>query len=254
MKLEELLNTVQTVHRTYNTSEVFLCGGTVRDKYMGRLDNVDDLDFTTGDQTIKVVAAGLRDYLKNKYRVAYKMMDDGHSSIYLSNIKLDFSSNFILPDVEKHMQSYGVSKITPLSKEMYSRDFTCNSLLMDLSLDKIFSPVKGALQDLDNKIIKTCLSPEITLLNSRNRVARSIYLSAKLDFDIDPQIVQFVRENPESINVSTTNSLRKKLDEAFEKNPSRAVYNITKMNLWNYIPVTDLITPYYRKYSGATNA
>lgn len=252
MKLQELLSYVKQVHTVYNTSEPMICGGTVRDKYMNNLNNIDDLDFTTGDQSIKVVAAGLRDFLKNKYTVAYKMMDDGHSSIYLSNIKLDFSSNFLLPNIEHHLVSIG-AKNTPLSKEMYSRDFTCNSLLMDLNLSKIFSPVRGALKDLDNKIIKTCLSPEITLMNSRNRVARAIYLSSKLDFDIDQSIINFVQKNPESINISTQNSLTKKLDEAFEKNPSRAVYNISKMNLWKYMPITDLISPYYKKYSGVVS-
>ena len=247
MKLNELLDIVKKVQEAYNTSTPYICGGTPRDKYMKRLDNIDDLDFTTGDKTIKVVSVGLRDYLRNNYRIAYKQMDDGHSSIYMGNLKLDFSSNYMNPNIDKELLSIGISNPTSLQKEMYSRDFTCNSLLLDLNLTTIFSPVNGAKKDIDNKIIKTCLPPEITLMNSKNRVVRAIYLSSKLDFEIDVNIINFVRAHPESLNVSVPDTVKSKLDKAFEYNPEKAVKNITAMNLWKYVPITDIMTPYYRK-------
>jgi hypothetical protein len=39
-----------------------------------------------------------------------------------------------------------------------------------------------------------------------------------------------------------------KLNEAFKYDPDRAVDNITKMNLWNHIPITEPIYPYYIKH------
>lgn len=250
MKLNELLNIINDVYKNYNTSVPFLCGGVCRDKYLKRLDNIEDLDITTGDKTIKVLSAGLNDFLKDKYKIVYKEMDDGHSSIFIGGMKLDFSSNFIIPDINIHLNKLGIASPTSLEQEMYSRDFTCNSLLIDTNLTKIFSPVKNAIDDLNNKIIKTCLEPVITLTTNKNRVVRAIYLSSKLNFKISDDIISFVKKHPESINISSNKTLIKKLNSAFEYNPELAVENISKMDLWKHIPITDIMTPYYAKHVG----
>ena len=105
------------------------------------------------------------------------------------------------------------------------------------------------MQDIKDRKIKTCLSPEITLTSNRNRVVRAIYLACKLNFNIDQAIIDFVSKNPQTVKISTTKSLSDKLNEAFAKDADKASYLLTKMNLWNYIPVTEAVYPYYMRFT-----
>ena len=46
MKLKELLLLMQNAAKEANSSKPLLCGGIARDRYMGRLENISDLDVT----------------------------------------------------------------------------------------------------------------------------------------------------------------------------------------------------------------
>lgn len=239
------------VQQEIGASEAFICGGTPRDRYMKRLDNISDVDITTGDKTVQYLAQELGADLGKQYNVTVRSHDDGHSSIYIGTFKMDFSSNFNVPNIDAILAQMGIQKPTEMQKEMYSRDFTCNSLLLSLDLKNLVDPTKRGFPDIKDKIIRTCLAPEITLMTNKNRVVRAIYLSSKLDFDIDPAIISFVQKNPTSVNVSTEKVMAEKLNEAFNRDPERAAHNITKMGLWQHIPITEVVQPYYMKHTNS---
>jgi tRNA nucleotidyltransferase/poly(A) polymerase len=217
---------------------------------MGRLDNVADIDITTGDKTVDYLSQEFAIQLRKKYSVSRKTMEDGHSTIFIGNLKVDFSSNFIVPNIDQYLKPMGIDSPTNMEREVFSRDFTCNSLLLTIDLKKILDPTKRGFQDIKGKIIKTCLPPQITLTSNRNRVIRSIYLACKLGFDIDPTIINFVRQNPQTAKISTEKVMNEKLNAAFEKDPDKAARLITQMNLWQYIPITEKVYPYYVKRNG----
>ncbi len=252
MKLRELLSQLKEVQTNIGASDPYICGGTPRDKYMGRLDNIADIDLTTGDKTIDYLSQEFAIILRRQYNVTRKTMEDGHSTIFIGNLKIDFSSNFVVNDVDKYLSQKGIANPTDMQREMYSRDFTCNSLLMNIDLKQIIDPTKMGFRDIKDKKIRTCLSPEITLTTNRNRVARAIYLASKLDFDIDDSIVEYVKKNPQSVKISTNKSLTEKLSEAFKRDADKASFYITKMGLWNHIPVSKEMYPYYLKNSKGT--
>jgi tRNA nucleotidyltransferase/poly(A) polymerase len=253
MKLRELLQQMQAVQQQIGTSTSYICGGTPRDKFMGRLDNVADIDITTGDKTVDYLSQEFAIQLRKKYNVTRKTMDDGHSTIFIGNLKVDFSSNFMVPNIDRYLKQMGIDKPTNMEREMFSRDFTCNTLLLTVDLKKLLDPTKKGFQDIKQKIIKTCLPPEVTLTTNRNRVVRSIYLACKLGFEIDPDIIDFVSKNPQTAKISTDKVMNEKLNAAFEKDPQKAAKLITQMNLWNHIPITEKVYPYYMKY-GKGNA
>lgn len=236
---------MKEVQKKIGTSDPYICGGTPRDKYMGRLDNIADLDITTGDKSVDYLSQEFAIELKKKYNVTRKTMEDGHSTIYIGSFKVDFSSNFNVPGIDKILALKGIPKPTDMQKEMYSRDFTCNALLLSLDLKTLIDPTHQGFKDIKEKKIKTCLDPKVTLTSNRNRVIRAVYLATKLGFDIDDSIIDFVRQNPQIVKISTEKVMNEKLDEAFKRDPEKASDLITKMGLWNYIPITKLVYPYY---------
>jgi len=247
MKLRELLQLIQKVQQKIGVSKPYICGGIPRDRYMKQLKNVSDLDLTTGDDSIQYLASEVSSFLKKKYNITSKTHEDGHASIHLGSFKMDFSSNFNVPGIDQILIKTGIDKPTTLQKEVYSRDFTCNSLLLSLDLKELTDLTKRGQKDIDKKIISTCLPPEITLVSNKNRVIRAIYLASKLDFDIDPKIIEFVQKNPTSVKIASNKTLVEKLNNAFEKDADKATYYINKMGLWEHIPITESVQPYYFK-------
>lgn len=248
MKLTDILKTIDAVAKKYGTSTPYCVGGIVRDKVLGILDKVDDLDLTTGDQSIKMLSQEFDILLKRKFQIESKTATDGHHSVFLGNFKIDFSSNFNTPNIEQILSKKGILNPTEIQKEMFSRDFTCNTLLMTMDLKQIKDPTNMGLIDIKNKVIRTCLAPEITLTTNRNRIIRAIYLSAKLDFNVDSSIIDYVRSNPSLIKFSSPKILLEKLNKATSYNLNRTVDLLNKMDLWQHIPITEQLGPYYNDH------
>jgi tRNA nucleotidyltransferase/poly(A) polymerase len=247
MKLRELLQQLDKIRKQINVAKVFICGGAPRDKFMGHLENLSDLDLTNGEKTIDYLSQEFAIKIRQKYNIQRKTSEDGHSTIFIGNLKMDFSSNFLVPNIKIILAKRGLNNPSPLTQEVFSRDFTCNALLMDLDFKKIFDPTKRGMPDIKDKTIRTCLSPEITLTSNRNRVIRAVYLACKLGFDIDPSIISYVKQHPETVKISTQKAMSDKLNEAFRRDGDKASYLLDKMGIWNYVPVTEVMFPFYQK-------
>ena len=247
MKLKELLSEINIIAEDKGYSKPYLCGGVPRDHVMSNIEIVSDIDLTTGDATIKSLATDVAINYGKQFNIKTKVMNDGHQSIFFKNIKLDFSSNFNTPNIESILSKIGITDSTDLQKEMYSRDYTCNTLLMSMDLMNISDPTGKGLDAIKNKILDTCLDPEITFTVNKNRIARGICFSSKLDFELSDRVKSYIKSNPDLIKFSEESVLAKKINDAFIYNAKRAVKNITECNLWKYIPITDTVKPYYKK-------
>lgn len=247
MKLKELLKILSDAKESIKVETPFIVGGAVRDKYLNNLSNILDIDITNGSSSINLLSEEFYNKLKENYNVKRKVMSDGHSSVMVGDLKIDFSSNFILNSINEVLEKKNIKNPTNLQKEIYSRDFTCNTLLMTMDLKNIVDPTKQGFNDINKKIIKTCLEPNVTLTSNRNRVIRAIYLACKLDFDIDKSIIEYVKKYPNTVKVASQSTLEEKLNTSFEKDSDKASFFINQMNLWDYIPITKEIYPFYLK-------
>jgi poly(A) polymerase len=231
VKLRQILDLIQETQERLKISPVKIVGGAARDKLIDRLTEISDLDLTTGDDGIDYLAKEMSIALGRYFTFDFKTMTDGHASIQLGNLKIDFSSNFNVPNIEQILAKKGIANPTPMQKELFSRDFTCNALLMDLDLKTITDPTHLGFVDINDKIIRTCLAPEITLTSNKNRVVRAIYLAAKLDFEVDPQIIQWVKKHPASFWISSEHTINQKLSKAMEKDPQKTLRLLGEMGL-----------------------
>lgn len=248
MKLRDILALMYKIHVDRGVSLPYICGGTPRDKLLGLIkDEVSDLDITTGDKTVHNLATEFALDLKKNYTIESKQMDDGHTSVFIGDFKVDFSSNYVTPHIDEFLHHKGIKKPNNMQREMFSRDFTCNSLLMTLDLKKIKDPTHLGLDDIKKKVLKTCLDVDTTLRYNPNRIIRVVYLSSKLDFDVDPEIIKWMAKHKDLVRLSSDHYLEKNLDKALLKNPDRALFILNKTNLWDAVPMTDNLRPFLNR-------
>jgi tRNA nucleotidyltransferase/poly(A) polymerase len=243
MKLTEILNILDSVCKDNSLSQGFIVGGTPRDKILGRSKEIEDIDITTGDKGIHYLAKEASIKLQGP-NTSYKVLDDGHAQIVVDGFKIDFSSNFNIPDIRKMLIKAGLEEPTEMQLELYSRDFTCNALLMSLDLKNVLDPTGLGLQDIKKKRLRTCLPAAITLGYDNKRVARILYLAAKLGFDVDPEIIAWVKKNPESLINASPQYVIKKLKSAVKYDLKKTVNLLDQMGLWKQVPSIEELTPY----------
>jgi tRNA nucleotidyltransferase/poly(A) polymerase len=244
VKLTDLLSTISKVSESLGATP-YICGGTPRDLVMKKRDNVVDIDITTGDTKIHQVSDNCFKEFKKYFNVDLKISNDGHRSIYFSNVKVDFSSNFNVPNIDSFLKQKGIDNPTNLERECFSRDFTCNSLLMSTNFQKTYDPTRSGLKDISSKTIRCNLDPKVTLTCNKNRAIRALYLAVKLDFQLDKSLKDYLIANPEIMHYSSPNALEEKIDFMFDKNPNRAQALLTELDLWSHIPITRKARPYY---------
>lgn len=219
MELKNILEILRKASSAKGISKPYIVGGLPRDKLLGRLSEVNDIDLTTGDETIHNYAEIVSRLLKEAgQEFSFKEMPDGHRQIQLSNVKLDFSSNFRSPDCQKLLVKAGVKNPSPLQIEMFSRDFTCNTLLMSLTDFRIYDLTGMGVKDIKNKILRTPLPPRIALADSPKRIIRTVYLASKLGFSVEPKVIRWISKNHEYVKSISGKYIQNLLRKSFKYN------------------------------------
>ena len=162
--------------------ETFIVGGFVRDILLKRKKEVFDIDIVTVGSGIELaakVAANLHPNLKVSI-----FKNFGTAMFKFDNIDFEF--------VGARKESYRTESRKPivedgtLEDDQKRRDFTINALAISLNINRfgeLVDPFDG-LGDLEKKIIRTPLEPEITFSDDPLRMMRAIRFAAQLDFTI----------------------------------------------------------------------
>ena len=244
MNIKELLSLIADLAKKGGISTPFICGGTPRDKLLNRLDELVDLDITTGDSSIHVLGEKLNQTIPNSN---YKVMPDGHSQITIDKFKVDLSSNFLVPGIKMMLYRAGIENPTNMQCEIYSRDFTCNALLLSLDLKNILDPTGLGVKDIEKKVIRTCLPAKLTLGSQHKRIVRVVYLAAKLGFEVDPEIISFVRKNPQLFGDAKPKFISEKLQKAINADKEKTIQILDAMGVWKYIPPLPDLLPFMNR-------
>ncbi len=195
MKAEELF------HKIYQTAErlnyqIFVVGGYVRDRLLGK--RVKDIDFVVVGDAMKFADA-LKEDLHLRTMVRYPRFGTFMARYY--GYQLEF--------VNARAESYRKDSRKPVTKQadLYTdlsrRDFTINTLAMDISPEhfgRIIDIFHGR-DDLQKGIIRTPLDPVRTFSDDPLRMLRAIRFATQLDFTIEEKTFEAIRRNARRLSI-----------------------------------------------------
>ena len=102
-----------------------------------------------------------------------------------------------------------------LQDDQNRRDFTINTLAISLAkinYGKLIDPFDG-MKDIEQKLIRTPLEPNVTFSDDPLRMMRAIRFAAQLNFKIDAASLQAITENKERIQIVSKERITDELNK-----------------------------------------
>ncbi len=125
-----------------------------------------------------------------------------------------------------------------LEDDQKRRDFTINALAISLNEDDygtLSDPFDG-ISDLENKLIRTPLDPDITYSDDPLRMMRAIRFASQLNFTIYPQSLDAITENKDRIQIISKERIVDELNKILASStPSLGLGLLHKTGLLEYI-------------------
>ncbi len=188
---------------------VYVIGGYVRDLLLGRPSK--DVDFVVAGSGIDF-ARQLAAYLGHGTQARY-FKNFGTAMLRFKGWELEF--------VGARKESYRKSSRKPivengtLEDDRRRRDFTINALSISLNkqdFGALNDPFNG-LEDLENKLIRTPLDPDITFSDDPLRMMRAIRFATQLGFVIEEKTFAAIRRNKNRISIVSTERVTDELNK-----------------------------------------
>ncbi len=197
----------------------YVIGGFVRDFLLNRRTSkdIDIVAVGSGIELAKQVSKNLAGNPKVQVFKTY-----GTAMLQNDDIEIEF--------VGARKESYREDSRNPivedgtLEDDQNRRDFTINALALDLSKQNfgdLLDPFNG-IKDLENKIIRTPLDPEITYSDDPLRMMRAIRFASQLNFEIEQKSLDAITKNNERIKIITSERIVVELNKILEsEKPSK---------------------------------
>jgi len=241
MRIDEILQDITDVAHINNLTSPFIVGGVPRDRFLGQRgdkNKIKDIDITTGNGDAPKLAA----LLDRKYpNSGYRTYDDGHSSVNISGLHIDFSSNFIAPGVENELRKMHV-EADDMKLELYSRDFTINTLLESLDFKSIYDLTGEGIDDMQAGILKCPINPKITIGVDPRRILRAIKFSVKYKFKIEDNLKQAMLENRKKIQSLPKKFVQDKINEIVMLDSDKGIEYLIEYKILPLVPLTKTVS------------
>jgi poly(A) polymerase len=189
--------------------ETYVIGGFVRDHYLDRPSK--DIDIVTLGSGIEL-AQKVAEELSPRARVNI-FKNFGTAQVQYKDFDIEF--------VGARKESYRSDSRKPavedgtLEDDQNRRDFTINALAWGLNshnFGKLVDPFNG-IEDLNRKIIRTPLNPDITFSDDPLRMMRAVRFSTQLDFEIEVETLQAISRNRERIKIVSAERISEELNK-----------------------------------------
>ncbi len=187
--------------------ECYVVGGYVRDLIIGRSSK--DIDFVTVGSGIELAEAVAAAIGPKTHIAVYRTY--GTAQVHDRDLELEF--------VGARKESYRRDSRNPivedgtLTDDLSRRDFTINAMAVSVNGDSFGELIDmfGGMEDIERRIIRTPLDPDITFSDDPLRMMRAIRFATQLQFKIFPETFEAIRRNAHRIEIITPERIKDEL-------------------------------------------
>ncbi|MES2515452.1 MAG: HD domain-containing protein [Bacteroidota bacterium] len=189
--------------------DAYVIGGFVRDIYLGRESK--DIDVVTIGKGIELAELVHKQLGEEAHLSVFKNF--GTAQVKFGDLEVEF--------VGARRESYQRDSRKPivedgtLENDQDRRDFTINAMAIGLSksnFGKLLDPFNGA-GDIDHKILRTPLEPEITYSDDPLRMMRAIRFATQLNFTIEAKSLDAISKNKSRISIVSKERITDELNK-----------------------------------------
>lgn len=212
--------------------ECYVVGGYVRDIMLER--HSKDIDFVTVGSGIEVAERVAKSLGPRTSLAVFRTY--GTAQVKSHDVELEF--------VGARRESYVQDSRNPivedgtLEDDQRRRDFTINAMAICVNNEnygKLLDPFDG-IGDLERRIIRTPLDPDITFSDDPLRMMRAIRFATQLDFDIYPETFEAITRNKDRIKIITRERIVDELMKIMKSlKPSKGFYLLKDCGLLELI-------------------
>ena len=213
--------------------ESYVIGGFVRD-YLLKKKLPKDIDIVSIGSGISL-AEKVAEQLPNNPKVSI-FKNFGTAMIKADGLDIEF--------VGARRESYESNSRKPyvesgtLQDDQNRRDFTINAMAFSLNKDTfgdLIDPFDG-LGDLERKLIRTPLNPDITYSDDPLRMMRAIRFATQLNFEIEEQSLKAITDNKERLKIISNERIVEELNKILASpKPSIGLKLLYETGLLHYI-------------------
>jgi len=187
--------------------ECYAVGGYVRDIIIGRPSK--DIDFVTVGSGIELAEAVAQRLGRHTSLAVYR--NYGTAQVRHADLELEF--------VGARRESYRRDSRNPivedgtLEEDLARRDFTINALAVKVNSEGFGEVIDrfDGLADIERRIIRTPLDPDITFSDDPLRMMRAVRFASQLQFSIDPATFDAICRNAQRIEIITVERIKDEL-------------------------------------------
>lgn len=194
--------------------EAYVVGGFVRDLFLHR--NSKDADFVavgSGIQLARKVAELIGAHSAGRAPKVAVYANYGTAQLHYGDLELEF--------VGARKESYHRESRNPvvedgtLDDDQQRRDFTINAMAICVNKERYGELVDpfGGIADLEARVIRTPLDPDITFSDDPLRMMRAIRFATQLNFFIQPETFNAIKRNRERIGIISKERINDELSK-----------------------------------------
>ena len=214
--------------------EAYLVGGCVRDLMLNPSKDAIDVDIMVEGDGI-AFAKILAQKINVPKIVPFKKF--ATAKIPYKEFEIEVASAR-LEKYDKSSRSPSEVTLSNIQDDLLRRDFTVNAMAVSLNeqnFGEFFDPFNG-MEDLNNKILKTPLDPDITFSDDPLRMMRAAYFASKLSLSIERNCLESIKDNAERISIVSQERITNELFKILgTKKPSIGLDILQQSGLMTFV-------------------
>ena len=249
--LPTVMQRINVIHNVFDSAgkKIYLVGGIVRDLY-GNATSIDELDVDlTTDATPEEIREIIKPIAENVWLSGEQFGTIGaHINGKTVEITTHRSESYV-SDSRKPIVQFSQH----IEEDLSRRDFTVNSMAIDLSTGEVIDPFNGQ-TDFSNGVLRTPLDPAISFSEDPLRMLRAARFTCRYDLSPTKEMIKSIKKLAPRLNIVSPERIRDEFDKLLcVENPESGFELLIKTGIYKQFLPEIKDKSNIRKYGGYKN-